>query len=293
DSTVIMERNIIHGCGDKGISIGTNPTFPPGTRPASVTVVNTLVYSSYYGIAVKDSAIAHITHCTLSNNVYGLALYEAPDHPGLGGGQAKVINTIVWDNVKHDIYLNLENNPPPSITVSHSDIAGGWPGQDNLNIKPEFKGQVNYHLEDDSPLINMGATIAITQDLEGNPRSIDGRPDIGAYEVQTPTFPLYARAEDRRIDLNWQIPYTLSELHSFAIVYTLSPPGSLSVILPATITGIPATDRAYVLTETINYAWYTFYVEAQDMENRALRRSPTVTAFPSDRRIYLPTILKY
>jgi parallel beta-helix repeat protein len=290
DSSVVIRRNVAHHCGDKGISVGSvGQSFPSATQPASTTLVNNLIYSSTIGIAVKDSAFARILHNTVVQNKEGLALYEAHDHPGYGGGRAQVINTILWDN-EAAIRLDLRPTPPSSLTVTASDVAGGWPGQDNLDLDPAFLGTGDYHLERHSPLVDAGQEMDLKVDLDGAPRPVGGAPDIGAYEVQS-LLALAARPGDRRIFLAWQWGVNDPVLDSFAISYTRTPQGS--VVYPSRIiTGLPETARTYVLDGLSNYTPYAIEVQARDALQTVLYRSNRVTLMPTDRYVYLPLSLR-
>ncbi len=103
-----------------------------------------------------------------------------------------LINSIVWNNaagISPQIYIS-----EGSITVTNSDIEGGFPGTGNLNVDPQFIAPVppaaaptstgNYHLSSSSPLINVGDDSAVTDqtDLEGRPRILGSHVDLGAYE---------------------------------------------------------------------------------------------------------------
>ena len=84
-----------------------------------------------------------------------------------------------------------------SATVSYSDVQGGWPGEGNIDADPCFVEpgywdangvwvDGDYHLLADSPCINAGDPNYIAEpnetDLDGKPRVIGGRIDMGAYE---------------------------------------------------------------------------------------------------------------
>jgi len=82
-------------------------------------------------------------------------------------------------------------------------VQGGWPGQGNIDADPCFiqlgYWDVNglwvdgdYHLLAGSPCINAGDPNYIAEpnetDLDGRPRVIGGRIDIGAYEYSPPVL---------------------------------------------------------------------------------------------------------
>ncbi|NBD36033.1 MAG: DUF1565 domain-containing protein [Chloroflexi bacterium] len=294
DSSAIVRRNHLHHCYDKGISLGTrNKTPSPDYYPAVATIVNNLIYTNDYGIAVKDYASATLLHNTLVGNETGLALYEASDHYGWGGGRARAINNIIWHNEDEAIELDLETNPPAELDITYSDIEGGWEGAANLDIDPGFRGESDYHLSEDSPLIDIGADRGVAQDLDGRPRPTGLAPDLGAYEAQ-PRLSLTAQPGDHKLNLRWRAMGMPATLASFAISTTYRMEKSLTLIIaPPPITGLLTTTRAYTLTGLVNYTPHTVTVEARDAAGQILHRSPPVTATPTDIFIYLPTILRY
>jgi len=106
-----------------------------------------------------------------------------------GGGIAchysspTVRNTILWANSPKEISLSYS-----SITITYSDILGGWEGEGNIDGEPSFvdpdKG--DYRFSSASCCIGAGKMtpeVPVT-DIEGNPRpNPEGsKPDIGAYE---------------------------------------------------------------------------------------------------------------
>jgi hypothetical protein len=281
DSWVVIERNRVYNCPDKGISIGTAHQVPPGTRATSATVVNNLVYSSGIGIAVKDGAVACLVHSTISDNeTDGLALYETAS--GYGGGDARVVNTILWGNGQ-----SIRLDALSTVTVTYSDVEGAapWPGERNLNADPAFRAPGDYHLDMSSSAINGGRDEGVVIDLDGYPRLVGSAPDIGAYELQS-LIGLSARPGDERIYLNWRAGYD-PFLISFAISVSISAQGTVSYP-PALITGLPTTTLAYTLTDLVNYVWYTVTVEGRDESRSVLMRSNAVTVMPSDIAAYLP-----
>jgi len=89
----------------------------------------------------------------------------------------RVTNTILWNNGS-EIYFSSS-----TITVTYSDVQGGYTGTGNIDAEPMFVDAANgnYHLQDTSPCIGAGtATDTPTTDIEGNPRGTP--PDIGTYE---------------------------------------------------------------------------------------------------------------
>ena len=91
-------------------------------------------------------------------------------------------NCILWENSPEQV-SNSER-----VNVSYSNLQGGFDGEGNINDDPLFvdPDNGNYRLQANSPCINAGdPNILIGQyetDLDGNPRIVDGRIDMGAYE---------------------------------------------------------------------------------------------------------------
>jgi len=168
----------LHDCGDKGISIG---------HPSSTTLVNNLIYTclgkdedpySGTGIVVKDGAVSRIVNNTVSDSRHGVYLYEG--HAGEGGGFATLVNCIVWGNE-----AALELDALSTLTVTHSDIEGGWPGEGNIETDPLFRDSENdiYRLLEDSPCVDTGtAEGAPAEDIRGIYRPHGEGYDRGAHE---------------------------------------------------------------------------------------------------------------
>ncbi len=117
----------------------------------------------------------------------GGALYHRIARPVL-------VNSILWGNRANggaQIYNMTDEYTP---VVLFSDIEGGYTGTAVLNVDPQFVQPISatfaptttgdYHLRRGSPLINAGNNLSVTTatDLDGRPRVIDGRVDMGAYE---------------------------------------------------------------------------------------------------------------
>ena len=105
-----------------------------------------------------------------------------------------VTNCIFWDNG----YEIVIDGGGTLTTVSYSDIHGGYSGITNINLDPMFISLTldDYHLQASSQCIDAGTnTGAPSNDIEGNPRPIDGDgntvaiTDMRAYEYVPPPQP--------------------------------------------------------------------------------------------------------
>ena len=132
-----------------------------------------------------------VTNCTFSANVAeksGGAFWNYE-------GAARLTNCILWDNAPAEIH-----NYVGTVATTFCNIQGGSAGQGNIDANPLFddpdKG--DYHLLSSSPCINAGdpdyAAGPGETDLDGGPRVLDGRVDIGAYESHPPAV-LYVDAD--------------------------------------------------------------------------------------------------
>jgi len=146
--------------------------------------------ANYYGGGMSNNNIdLSFTNCTLSGNSArnGSAI-------AFNGGRstAGIIDCILWDGGNE-----IWNNDNSRITISYSNIHGGWLGTGNIDDDPLFadpNGPDNIPgTEDDdlrlaplSPCIDTGDPNYVPgpdkEDLDANPRIVSGRVDMGAYE---------------------------------------------------------------------------------------------------------------
>ncbi|UCE99635.1 MAG: right-handed parallel beta-helix repeat-containing protein, partial [Planctomycetota bacterium] len=150
----------------------------------SPTISGCLITSNTggYGGGINcDRSSPTITNCTIAGNTtirYAGGIYSSY------GGNPIVTNSIFWGNSCSEI-----RGP---VTVSYSNIRGGWPGQGNIDADPLFALGTDYHIMPGSPCIDAGDPNYIPDpnetDLDGNPRALDGDGDgnnvvdMGAYE---------------------------------------------------------------------------------------------------------------
>ena len=104
------------------------------------------------GIAVKDSSHALIEHNTIVGARAALSLYEKVE--GEGPGYADARNNILWDST-----LAVERLDGSSLNLVFSDVAGGYPGEGNLDVDPVFRDAAvdDYRLATGSPCLGAGA----------------------------------------------------------------------------------------------------------------------------------------
>jgi len=135
----------------------------------------------------KSPMLTNVTFAGNSASGQGGAIFNAIKQPLL-------VNSVLWGNWAAEgdqIYNALDRFTP---IVLSSDIEGGYTGTAVLNVDPQFVQPISatlaptttgdYHLRRGSPLINAGNNLSVTTatDLDGRPRVIDGRVDMGAYE---------------------------------------------------------------------------------------------------------------
>lgn len=142
-----------------------------------------------------------VTNCTFAGNraPAGRALAFDPWERSAPGA-VRITNCILWDG--GDEILNGDSS---AVTVSHSDLTGGWKGDENIGKDPLFNApgywdsnstpddsnddvwvDGDYHLPGGSPCLDRGddSTADGVTDLDGNPRIVNETVDMGAYERQ-------------------------------------------------------------------------------------------------------------
>jgi len=115
-----------------------------------------------------------VTNCTFSEN-------SAEDGGGMRNAKhssPNVINCILWGG-----WNKISNSENSTITVSYSDVQGGWPGIGNIDAAPLF-ADADLRLSAGSPCIDAGdnSAVLVATDLDGNQRIVNGIVDMGAYE---------------------------------------------------------------------------------------------------------------
>ena len=104
--------------------------------------------------------------------------------------RASVVNCIFWNNPGGEVGLTGldRNNRPPAVTMTCSDIQGGYTGKGNINAAPGLLNAAsgNHRLSPTSPCIDRGdgqAANLPARDFEGDPRVLAGGVDMGADEA--------------------------------------------------------------------------------------------------------------
>ncbi|MCP4693999.1 MAG: hypothetical protein GY859_38550 [Desulfobacterales bacterium] len=134
------------------------------------------------GVYVMGHAAPGIMNATFSLNsaVSGGGIY-CKDY-----GSPTIANSIFWADAPDEIFY-MEHFS--DIVVTYSDVQGSFSGAGNINADPLFVGDGNYHLTQNSPCIDAGASDgAPDEDLEETPRPLGAGPDMGAYEYGPGVF---------------------------------------------------------------------------------------------------------
>ncbi|MCP4711513.1 MAG: right-handed parallel beta-helix repeat-containing protein, partial [Planctomycetes bacterium] len=146
------------------------------------------------GMYDRASNSSTIFNCTFAGNLATNGKALACDSSGQEyPGAVTMVNSICWDGG-----AEIWSYDGSSITITYSDIQGGWagPGGDNIDADPNFVDAAggDVHLLGISPCIDHGdnSEVIYYTDRDGIPRYIDadfnGIPtvDMGAYEHVPP-----------------------------------------------------------------------------------------------------------
>jgi len=194
---------------------------------SDVNFMNCLIaenYSTYYGGGMefvgdwREEHALTITNCTVVGN-------EAGERGGgvLATKYVDVIisNSILWNNTAREgeqisLYATIHVNGASTAEIYYSVLEGGIEGiyyphyyggyeviaENCIDTDPMFTD--GYHLQAGSPCIDAGDPNYIADpnetDLDGNPRVIGGRIDMGAFEYR-PVVPAKVRIVPRSINL--------------------------------------------------------------------------------------------
>jgi hypothetical protein len=145
----------------------------------------------------------HASDMLIHNNQFignGTAIQFASD-----GSGRKIYNNVFYDNelgveswlrqaeiVNNIVYLTSENDQAYHVAIdvfsnNFQNIEGTGPHEDAIIADPMFvdAGNLDFHLQSESPCIDAGQDVGIARDFARNPVPCNGIPDIGAFEYQS------------------------------------------------------------------------------------------------------------
>jgi probable HAF family extracellular repeat protein/parallel beta-helix repeat protein len=200
----------ITNCTFRGNYGGEGGMYNDSSNPM---ITNCTFSGNYDGGMVNYKSSPILTNCTFSGNSaswYCAGIYNYYN------SQPTLTNCILW-NDSNEIW----NGDDSTITITYSDVQGGWPGEGNIDAAPLFVdpgywedpcntpdkpwddvwNDGDYNLLAGSPCIDTGDPNYVAEpnetDLDGKPRVIGGRIDMGAYEAL-----IFAEAEIEPDTLN-------------------------------------------------------------------------------------------
>ncbi|MCC6725792.1 MAG: CotH kinase family protein [Saprospiraceae bacterium] len=141
---LLIEKNFIYHCFDKGISVGQQST---------ATIRDNVIAYTAIGIALKDQSVADVEHCTFFGNQQGVSAYEK--NPGNLGGTGSITDCMV-SNAALDAYI-YDTYSGLTLTNCLSDLDSiSTPG--TWNTDPHFGNPTwyDFHLMPNSPAIGLG-----------------------------------------------------------------------------------------------------------------------------------------
>jgi hypothetical protein len=244
----------------------------------------------------------NVTHTTFARNRLGAAPMQGTGLVVINGGTINLSYSIVADHTQYSPTNAIHAQPGNTVNLNTNLFSGNTSNTGgggvfngtatNLNGNPGFlsPGSPNYdyHITSSSAAIDEAAGSSTAVDIDNQSRTLFAPPDVGADEFVPLT--LSASPGDELLRLNWVTqPGLLVGLDHYQVLVTpgpgAAPPdqgNSFSVGLSTSTT----------LTGLTNYADYTVRIEARNGSNITIGRSNSVTAFPTDRQIFLPLVTR-
>jgi hypothetical protein len=189
-SYVTIRNNLIYGSYIMGVSIGGYNNFVGGTDHC--TIVNNTLYlnDSTQSGSGEFSINYHTTNNVFENNILfanaqGLLIgntIQTANGPGVSANYNLYYSTVgntnsqwIWNN-------HTYNGLPAFVRATQNDLNSQFANPDFVDAATN-----NFHLTSSSPALKKGmllsSSIVGTQDLDGNPRVLNGTIDVGCYEM--------------------------------------------------------------------------------------------------------------
>jgi hypothetical protein len=177
------------------------------TLNSSVTARNCLISNCGRNIVLIKGGDYNFTHCTVASFSNGYIQHREPvlqirnfdANNNTEILNATFRNCIFWgENGTTDDEVAVEKAGSTSFTLDFSNniwkvqtaSSAITTNQDNITSDPFFDSidisnqYYNFRLKDDSPAKDKGVNTSVTIDLDGNPRPVGLKPDLGCFEKQ-------------------------------------------------------------------------------------------------------------
>lgn len=221
------------------------------------------------GLVLINEVTATISHSILANHTTGLTVHAQPG------------STVTLDN---NLFSgNATNTGGGGTFIGTASIFSGSP--DFLSPgAPNY----DYRLQSSSAAIDKAASSSTASDFERDDRTQYGQPDVGADEY-APIF-LTVIPGDGQLRLNWEPKALLLPGVNKYEIHVAPSSGAASPNEGTTINANLQT--SFTLTGLTNFKDYTIFIEARNSSNSVIGQSNSVTKFPTDIAVYLPSITR-
>ncbi len=198
-SVTTIRSSTINGNSNSGIYCQS------GTEYLDKTIIESNMSSNAGGGIYFRSSDIHVTNCVIANNsvtnggggVYSDQSTSQFYNCTLTGNSsnynyAKCISLYYSSTVISNSIIWTDSNPTSGsliigiasgLSITYSDVYGGYSGTGNINSDPLFVSTSDFHLQSGSPCIDTATSDgAQTSDIFGTPRPQGAGYDMGAYE---------------------------------------------------------------------------------------------------------------
>lgn len=191
-SYIIARNNLVYFCHDAGISIGGYGRFRGGSSHIMV-VNNTLYMNNAWKVGTGEFFMQfHMRDNVFKNNIVYIGRPARATHSRSGPVNAET-PTVVMD---HNLFYYEGGDD--AVKWSYNDrsypnfqaFVKATGGSHQIFADPKFVDvyKRDFHLRSDSPAIgsgaNLGKAVMGEKDLDGRPRTTNGKVDMGCYQDQ-------------------------------------------------------------------------------------------------------------
>ena len=189
-SYIIARNNLIYSCHDAGISIGGYDQFRGGSNHVTI-VNNTLYMNNAWRVGTGEFYMQfHMRDNVFENNIVYMGESARATH-SRSGPVSPNVPTVTMD---HNLFYYQGGDDAVKWSYNHRAyssfhaFAKATGGTHQIFANPHFVDvyKDDFHLQSGSPAIgsgtNLGQAVIGATDLDGSPRTTDGKIDMGCYQ---------------------------------------------------------------------------------------------------------------